>query len=68
MKIEVKPDGDGFLAKVRGRKNLFAFGYSEEETLKELGNVVDMVMDFHLEQVETERKVRSQLQQMAHAV
>jgi len=68
MKIEVKPDGDGFLAKVRGRKNLFAFGYSEEEAPKELGNVVDMVMDFHLEQVETERKVRNQLQQVAHAV
>ena len=68
MKIEVKQDGDAFLAKVRGRKNLFAFGYSEEEALRELGNVVDMVMDYHLEQVETERKVRNQLQKVAHAV
>ncbi|MEA2067934.1 MAG: hypothetical protein U9P12_01925 [Verrucomicrobiota bacterium] len=68
MKIEVKQDGDGYLAKVRGRKNLFAFGYSEKEALKELGNVVDMMMDYHLEQVETERKVRNQLQKVAHAV
>ena len=68
MKIEVKADGEGFLAKVRGRQNLFAFGYSEEEALQELGNVVDMVMDYHLEQLETERKVRTQLRKMAHAV
>ena len=68
MKIEVKQDGDGYLAKVRGQTNLFAFGYSEEEALKELANVVDMIMDYHLEQVEMERKVRNQLQAVAHAV
>ncbi len=68
MKIEVKQDGDGYLAKVRGRKNLFAFGYSEKEALQELGNVVDMMMDYHLEQVEMERKIRNQLQKVAHAV
>ena len=68
MKIEVKQDGDGYLAKVGGRKNLFAFGYSEKEALMELGNVVEMMMDYHLEQVEVERKVRNQLQKVAHAV
>ena len=68
MKIDVKPDGEGYLAKVRGRKNLFAFGHSEQEALNELAHVVDMVMDYHLEQLETERKVRNQLQTLPHAV
>jgi hypothetical protein len=68
MKIEVKQDGDGYLAKVGGRTNLFAFGCSEKEALTELGNVVEMMMDYHLEQVEVERKVRNQLQKVAHAV
>lgn len=68
MKIEVKQDGDGYLAKVRGRKNLFAYGLSEKEALRELSNVVEMIMDYHLEQIEVERKVRNQLQEVAHAV
>ncbi|NLX26792.1 MAG: hypothetical protein GXY61_12695 [Lentisphaerae bacterium] len=68
MQIEVKKDGDGYLAKVKGRENLYAFGASEEEALNELGNVVEMMMDYHLEQVEVERKVRNQLQKAAHAV
>jgi predicted RNase H-like HicB family nuclease len=68
MKIDVKPDGDGYLAKVRGRKNLFAFGYSVDEALRELENVVNMMMDYHLELVETERKVRNKLQKELHAV
>ncbi len=44
MAIEVNKDGEGFLAKICGRDNLYAFGYSEDEALQELENVVDMVM------------------------
>ncbi len=46
MTIEVRKDGEGFLTKVRGRDNLFAFGYSKAEALKELGNVVGMITDY----------------------
>ena len=47
MTTDVKVDGEGFLAKVRGRNNLYAFGYSTEEALKELGNVIEMIADYN---------------------
>lgn len=46
MTIDVRKDGEGFLAKVRGQDGLYSFGYSKAEALKELGNVVDMIMDY----------------------
>lgn len=61
MKIILKEDGEGFLAKVKGSETLFAFGFSKQEALDELLSVVDMTMDFHLELVEIERKARQEL-------
>jgi len=61
MKIEIKKDGDGYLARVKGQDNLFAFAYSEKDAIVELKNVVDMVMDFHLEQINIERLVKNEL-------
>jgi len=61
MKIFLKEDGDGFLARVRGAQNLFAFGRSKKEALDELSNVIDMMMDFHLEQVDRERRAKNAL-------
>lgn len=61
MKIEINKDGEGYLAKVQGHDNLFAFAYSEKDAIKELINVVDMMMDFHLEQINIERLVRNEL-------
>lgn len=49
MKTIIEKDGEGFLAKVEGHPNLFAFGYSEKEALVELKNVVEMILDYHLE-------------------
>ncbi len=46
MKIIIEKDGDGYLAKVEGHQNLFAFAYSEKEAVIELKNVVEMVMDY----------------------
>ena len=46
MKIIIEKDGDGYLAKVEGHQNLFAFAYSEKEAVMELKNVVEMVMDY----------------------
>jgi len=61
MQITIEKDGDGYLAKVTGHPNLFAFAYSEAEAITELQNVVEMVMDFHLEQVNNERLIRNEL-------
>jgi hypothetical protein len=48
MTVEVKRDGEGFLAKVCGGDNLFSFGFSESEALKELGNGVEMIADLDI--------------------
>ncbi|RLA07542.1 MAG: hypothetical protein DRQ51_05800 [Gammaproteobacteria bacterium] len=61
MKIVIEKDGDGYLAKVAGHQNLFAFAYSERQAIMELKNVVEMMMDFHLEQVNNERIIRNKL-------
>lgn len=61
MKIIIEKDGDGYLAKVEGHQNLFAFAYSEKEAIMELKNVVEMMMDYHLEQVNDERIIRNEL-------
>nr|VFK48037.1 MAG: hypothetical protein BECKTC1821E_GA0114239_11014 [Candidatus Kentron sp. TC]VFK50556.1 MAG: hypothetical protein BECKTC1821D_GA0114238_11092 [Candidatus Kentron sp. TC] len=59
--IVLEKDGDGYLAKVEGHQNLFAFAYTEKDAIIELKNVVEMVMDYHLEQVNDERIIRSEL-------
>ncbi|HKL22032.1 MAG TPA: hypothetical protein VJ904_09515 [Tichowtungia sp.] len=61
MKILVKEDGEGYLARVRGSENLFAYGLTKDEALDELSGVIDMTMDFHLEQIEIERRARQEL-------
>jgi predicted RNase H-like HicB family nuclease len=62
MKILVKEDGEGYLARVRGSNNLYAYGLTKEEALDELSKVIDMTMDFHLEQLEIERRARRELE------
>ncbi len=63
MKINVviEKDGDGYLARVEGHQNLFAFAYTEKDAVIELKNVVEMVMDYHLEQANDERIIRNEL-------
>ncbi|MBS1256377.1 MAG: hypothetical protein MAG581_02199 [Deltaproteobacteria bacterium] len=67
MKIQINKDGEGFLAKVEGQDNLFAFAYSKQEAISELKNVIDMIMDFHLEQLNIERLAKKALDNL-HAV
>ncbi len=69
-KIKVEKDGDGFLAEVENIDGLYAFGKTEKEAKKELLNVIEMTMDYHLEQVEIERKLKNDLvsQMPSHAV
>jgi len=59
MKIDVVKDGEGFLARVIGQDNIFAYGTSELDAKKELVWVVEMMMDYHLEQVENERQIKN---------
>ncbi len=70
MKIEIKKDGEGYLAKIKGQDNLFAFAYSKQEVISELKNVVEMIMDFHLEQLNMERLAKKEIEnlQSMHAV
>jgi predicted RNase H-like HicB family nuclease len=48
MKITIEKDGKGYLAQVEGAPELYAFGYTEQECLRELSNVVEMVADTYL--------------------
>lgn len=61
MKAIIEKDGDGYLAKIEGHQNLFAFAYSEKEAIMELKNVVEMIMDYHLEQANNERIIKNEL-------
>ena len=49
MKILVKKDGEGYLARVQGSANLFAYGLTRDQALEELSSVVDMTMDYQRE-------------------
>jgi predicted RNase H-like HicB family nuclease len=64
MQTIIEKDGEGYLAKVKGHPNLFAFAYSEADAITELKNVVEMVMDYHLEQVNSERIIKNELTSM----
>jgi hypothetical protein len=58
MKIIIRKDGGGYLAQVTGHPHLFAWAPTREGVRLELLNVVEMMLDYHLEQIEIERKVR----------
>jgi|APSaa5957512622_1039677.scaffolds.fasta_scaffold277891_1 hypothetical protein len=62
MQIVIEKDGTGFLAQAKKYPHIFAWGENKSEAKSELANVIDMMMDYHLEQVEIERKLRSSLQ------
>ena len=61
MNITIKKDNHGFLAEVEGMDNIFAHGETEKKAIDELYNVIEMMMDYHLEQVEIERKIKNQI-------
>ena len=59
--VVIEKDGEGYLTRVEGHDNLFAFAYSEREVILELKNVVEMILDFHTEQVNDERLIRNEI-------
>lgn len=59
--VTVTADGDWFLAEVQEKENIFARGETPAEAKKWLIHVVEMMMDFHLEQFEQEKKIKHHL-------
>ena len=55
MKILIKKDGDWYLVEVDGKKNIFAFWYTEEEAINELKNVIDMMTDYYNEELQNQK-------------
>ncbi|MBC8207429.1 MAG: hypothetical protein ISR85_07125 [Kiritimatiellales bacterium] len=46
MKLVVKEDGEGYLVRVQGVDNLFAYGLTKDEALDELSGVIEMSNDY----------------------
>ena len=46
---------------MKDQPSLFTFAYSEKETVQDLKNVLEMIMDYHLEQINAERLIRNEL-------
>lgn len=59
MKVVIEKDGEGYLAKIEGHDQLFAFAYSEIEAIIELGNVLEMIIDYELEQINEKRLIKN---------
>ena len=59
--IVIEKDGEGYLARVENHQNLFAFAYSGKEAVTALKNIVEMMMDYHPEQVNDERIIKNEL-------
>ncbi len=66
MKIELAKDRDGYTAKVAGRKNLFAFGYTKQEALEELGGVATAERESEQEIAQVEKRIQEYLQKIEH--
>ena len=61
VQTTIEKEGVGYLAKVKDQPNLFVFAFSEKEAVQELKNVVEMIMDYHLEKINAERLIRYEL-------
>lgn len=59
--IQITKDGAGYLAEVKGYDYLYARGETPEQAKASLSDVVEMSMDYHLEQVEQERNIKKTL-------
>ena len=46
--VVVERDGEGYLARVKGAENLYAFGLTRDQALFELFGVIDMATDFQV--------------------
>ena len=63
VNVRVSRDGEGYLASVEWTKNLFAYGHTEEEAKRELVHVIDMMIDYNLDEIEKERWAKNRILQ-----
>lgn len=70
MKIIVRKDGEWYIAEVVWKENIYAFWYTEEEAVKELNNVVDMMLDYYNKEVTIQENIKNLLKnkQYSYAV
>ncbi|MFA6256209.1 MAG: hypothetical protein WC606_03415 [Candidatus Absconditabacterales bacterium] len=70
MDIIIRKDGEGYIAEIKGKNALYAFGYSKEEAVSELKNVVDMMVDYYSEEISFQKKIKKYLagKQLKYAV
>ena len=61
MNIIVRPDGDWYLAEVKGKENLYAFWYTKQDAIDELQNVIDMIVDYYTKEISFQKKIKKQL-------
>jgi len=61
MKVEIGKEKEGYHAKIGGRKNLIAFGFTKAEALEELMGVVESELHDESEIRLIEKKIREEL-------
>ena len=61
MKIIVRKDWEWYIAEVQWKENVYAFWYTEEEAVKELNNVVDMMLDYYSKEVSVQESIKNLL-------
>ena len=61
MKIIVRRDWEWYIAEVQWKENVYAFWYTEEEAVKELNNVVDMMLDYYNKEVTVQENIKNLL-------
>ena len=61
MKIIVRKDWEWYIAEVQWKENVYAFWYTEEEAVKELNNVVDMMLDYYNKEVSVQESIKNLL-------
>jgi len=58
MEIIIRKDGEWYIAEVKSKPSIYAFGYSKEDALNELKNVVDMMVDFYSQEMSFQKKIK----------
>jgi len=66
MKVELGKEKEGYHAKIAGRKNLIAFGFTKEEALEELMGVAEAELENASELSQIGKKIQEQLKRLAH--
>ncbi len=60
-RIIISKDWNWYLAEIKWVKNIYAYWNTKEEAMKELLWVLEMMMDYHLELVEKNRKLKNKV-------